>query len=56
MKSAIHRCGAAAFDDFDEAFERMVEAGVLTWGEIERLERRRPRGWRPCNIGRASVL
>ncbi|MBI3450790.1 MAG: hypothetical protein HY049_17985 [Acidobacteria bacterium] len=38
VKSAIYRCGTASSEDFEEAFEQMVEAGVLTWDEIDRLE------------------
>ena len=34
-KDAVYRSGAAASDDFLDVFEQLVEAGILTWDQIE---------------------
>ena len=38
VKSAMYRGGATTSDDFHEVFEQLVDAGVLTWDEIDRLD------------------
>jgi len=39
VKSAIYAGGASSSEDFVEAFDQLVEAGVLSWEEIEELEK-----------------
>jgi hypothetical protein len=38
-KSSIYQLGGAGSEDFLEAFEQLVDAGVLTWEQIEEYER-----------------
>ena len=39
VREALHRMGAASSEDFLEAFEELVERGLLTWDGIEAFER-----------------
>jgi hypothetical protein len=39
VKSSIYRTGAAASEDFQDAFDELVDAGVLSWDQIEEFER-----------------
>lgn len=35
VKSAVYRMGPAQSDDFLDAYEELVEQGILTWEQIE---------------------
>lgn len=39
LKSTVYRGGAVSSEDFQTAFEQLVDAGVLTWDQIEAFER-----------------
>jgi hypothetical protein len=39
VREALFRLGAASSADFHDAFESLVEEGVLTWSDIEGFER-----------------
>ncbi len=39
VRQAIYRSGTVSSDDFLEAFDQLVEVGVLTWDQIEEFER-----------------
>lgn len=41
VKSTIYRMGAATSEDFLNAFDELVDAGVLSWEQIEEFERSR---------------
>jgi len=38
VKTAIYRAGESSSEAFLDAFEELVDAGVLTWDQIERFE------------------
>ena len=38
-KNAVYRSGANSSDDFLEMYEALVEQGVLSWDQIEALDR-----------------
>ncbi len=38
-KAAIYRTGAASSEDFLDAFEEIVDAGILSWEQVEEFER-----------------
>jgi hypothetical protein len=39
VRSAIHRIpGGASSEDFQQAFETLVDHGVLSWEQIEQFE------------------
>jgi hypothetical protein len=40
VKSSIYRTGGASSEDFLNAFDELVDAGVLSWEQIEEFERR----------------
>ena len=40
VKASIYRMGNSTSEDFLNAFEELVDAGVLTWEQIEEFERR----------------
>jgi len=39
VKASIYRTGAASSEDFLDAFGELVDAGVLSWEQIEEFER-----------------
>lgn len=39
VKEAIYKTGGASSEDFLSAFEELVDAGVLSWDQIEEFER-----------------
>jgi len=39
VKQAIYKTGGASSEDFLNAFEELVDAGVLSWDQIEEFER-----------------
>lgn len=39
LKNTLYRAGAVSSDDFQDAFQQMIDAGILTWEQIEELER-----------------
>jgi len=41
VKSSIYRTGGATSEDFLNAFEELVDAGILSWEQIEEFERKR---------------
>lgn len=38
-KESIYRLGSATSADFVDVFDELVDEGVLTWSQIEELER-----------------
>jgi hypothetical protein len=36
---AVYRAGAVSSEDFLDIYEQMVDAGILSWEEIEELNR-----------------
>lgn len=38
VKSAIYRAGDSSSEAFLDAFEELVDAGILSWDQIERFE------------------
>lgn len=38
-REALYRRGASSSEDFLEAFEELVDLGLLTWAEVEGLDR-----------------
>ena len=40
-RAALYRLGASSSEDFRSAFEELVASGLLTWEDIEELERGR---------------
>jgi hypothetical protein len=38
-RRAVHRAGRAGSEDFLEIYEQLVEAGIVSWEEIEGFER-----------------
>lgn len=36
---AVYRAGAVSSDDFLDVYEQLVDAGILSWEEIEQLDR-----------------
>lgn len=39
VKDSVYRAGAISSEDFLNAFEQLVEEGILTWDQIEEFER-----------------
>lgn len=39
VKEAVYKTGSVASEDFLNAFEELVDAGVLSWEQIEEFER-----------------
>jgi hypothetical protein len=39
LKTAVYRGGAVSSEDFQTAFEQLVDAGILSWDQIEAFER-----------------
>ncbi len=39
LKSTVYRGGAVSSEDFQSAFEQLVDAGILTWDQIDEFER-----------------
>lgn len=39
VKTSIYRSGAASSEDFHDAFDELVDAGVLSWEQIEEFEK-----------------
>ncbi len=39
LKTSVYRAGAISSEDFQAVFDQLVEAGVLTWDQIEEFER-----------------
>jgi hypothetical protein len=39
VKASIYRMGGASSEDFLSAFDELVDAGVLSWEQIEEFER-----------------
>jgi hypothetical protein len=39
VKRTIFRAGGVTSDDFQSAFDQLIEAGILTWEQIEEFER-----------------
>lgn len=39
VKSSVYRTGGATSEDFLDAYEELVEAGILSWEQIEEYER-----------------
>ena len=35
---AVYRAGAVSSDDFLDVYEQMVDAGILSWEEIDRFK------------------
>lgn len=40
VRDAVYRSGAVSSDDFLDAFEELVERGILTWEQIEEFGER----------------
>ena len=38
VREHLYRTGATGSDDFREAFEDLVEEGLLTWEQVEEFE------------------
>ena len=38
VKTALYRSGPVSSDDFQSAFEELVDSGLLTWQQIEEFE------------------
>ncbi len=38
LRAALFRLGAASSEDFQDAYEELVEEGLLTWDAIEEFE------------------
>jgi len=38
-KDAVYRSGAASSDDFMDIYQQLVDEGLLSWEQIESLER-----------------
>ena len=39
VTDTIYRAGGVSSDDFLDVYEQLVDAGILSWEEIEQLER-----------------
>jgi len=39
VRAALYRLGPVSSDDFRDAYETLVEEGILSWEEIEGFER-----------------
>ena len=39
VKQTVFRAGGVTSDDFQSAFDQLIEAGILTWEQIEEFER-----------------
>ncbi len=39
VKSSIYRTASASSEDFLNAFEELVDAGIFSWEQIEEFER-----------------
>ena len=39
LKQIVFRGGAISSEDFQTAFEQLVDAGILSWDQIEDFER-----------------
>ncbi|HXI02274.1 MAG TPA: hypothetical protein VNI57_03775 [Candidatus Saccharimonadales bacterium] len=39
VKDSIYKAGAISSEDFLDAFEQLVDAGILSWDQIEEFER-----------------
>jgi hypothetical protein len=38
-KDAVYRSGAASSDDFMDIYQQLVDEGLLSWEQIEAMER-----------------
>ena len=38
VKNIVYRSGARTSEDFREAYEELVEHGILTWEQLEEFE------------------
>lgn len=38
VKEAVYRAGSASSEDFLEAYTQLVDAGILSWEQIEEFE------------------
>jgi hypothetical protein len=38
VKDAVYRAGAASSDDFLDAYEELVERGILSWDQVEEFD------------------
>jgi len=38
VRGLVYRSGARTSEDFREAFEELVEQGILTWEQVEEFE------------------
>jgi hypothetical protein len=51
VKSSVYRTGGATSEDFLDAYEELVEAGILSWEQIEEYESEENfvlRSFNPC--------
>ncbi len=38
VRDHVYRSGAATSDDFRDAFEELIDEGILTWEQVEEFE------------------